>query len=247
MTRSHLLAVASLLAAAALGASSLAQQPPREQRPGGSAAGAQQGENYPMPGPLTRMSERVAGPPWPVIMVTSVEVLRFPHSGGLDVIRARGLATSNAWTNPHLVPITRGQPIDGVLDVLFEANAPDGPVEIGPFMPIESAAANRERPSLQGRARAGGHQRDLAEGAAGIHRGAGTKDDCSKCVGKYFLAKDASPPAGVPADQLVHEADLAWTLRIIRPTDGIRDYVPDPNRLTLVLSGNGRIVDAGWD
>jgi len=39
----------------------------------------------------------------------------------------------------------------------------------------------------------------------------------------------------------------SWTLRVIKPTYGIPSYTPDPNRLNLALSEDGRIVDAGWD
>jgi hypothetical protein len=249
MTRSHLFVVASLLAAAVIGGASLAQQQPQQQqRPGGpSGPGGPQGQSYPMPGPLTQNSEQTEGPPWPVIMVTSVEVLRSPRSGGMDLIRARGLTTSNAWTNPHLIPITRGEPIDGVLDVLFEANAPAGPVEIGPFMPIEALLPIENGHPYKGvRVRAGTNAISLKE-LPGYAEVPGPKNDCSKCLGKYFVAKGANPPAGAPADNIVREADLPWTLRIIKPNDGIASYISDPNRLTLVLSEDGRIVDAGWD
>jgi len=37
------------------------------------------------------------------------------------------------------------------------------------------------------------------------------------------------------------------TLRIIKPTDGIPSYTLEPNRLTLLLSEDGRIVDGAWD
>ena len=37
------------------------------------------------------------------------------------------------------------------------------------------------------------------------------------------------------------------SLRIVRPTDGIPSYEYEPNRLTLVLSEAGQIVDAAWD
>ena len=39
----------------------------------------------------------------------------------------------------------------------------------------------------------------------------------------------------------------AVPIRVIRPTDGIPNYVYDPNRLTLVLTEDGRIADAAWD
>jgi hypothetical protein len=240
MTRSHLVAIATLLAAGVVAGTSLAQQPaPQPQRPGGPPATGQQGPGYPAPGPLTQLSEQGEGPPAPVIMVTSVEVLRSPHAGGMDIIRARGLTSSNAWTSPHLIPITRGEPIDGVLDLLFEANAPSGPVAIGPFMPIEAILPIENGHPYKGvRIRAGTNALGLKE-LPGFAEVPGPKNDCSKCLGKYFVAKGASPPSGVADDKLVREADLPWTLRV--------SYVSDPNRLTLVLSEDGRIVDAGWD
>ena len=73
------------------------------------------------------------------------------------------------------------------------------------------------------------------------------ENDCSKCLGKYFLAKGSTPPAGVAKADIVREEDLPYALRIIRPTDGIANYTLDPNRLTLVLSEDGRIADAAWD
>ncbi|MFO1082343.1 MAG: hypothetical protein U1E23_17155 [Reyranellaceae bacterium] len=245
MTRTHLFAVASLLAAAAWGGALAQQAQPQGQRPAGvPAATAPNGQPYAEPGPL---SGPMDGPPSPVIMVTSVEVLRSPRSGGMDIIRARGLTTSTSWTNPHLIPITRGQPIDGVLDVLFEANAPNGAVEIGPFMPIEALLPVENGHPYKGiRVRAATNVVSLKE-LPGYAEVAGPKNDCSTCLGKYFVAKGANPPANVAADNLVREADLPWTLRVIRPTDGIPSYAPDPNRLTLVLSEDGRIVDAGWD
>jgi len=45
----------------------------------------------------------------------------------------------------------------------------------------------------------------------------------------------------------VKEEDLPYPLRIIRPADGIPSYDYEPNRLTLVLSEAGQIVDAAWD
>ena len=61
------------------------------------------------------------GPPWPVLVVTSVETCA-PHiKGGLEIIRVRGLVTSDGWGEPHLMPITQGEPLDGMLDLIFQA------------------------------------------------------------------------------------------------------------------------------
>jgi hypothetical protein len=245
MTRTNLAAIASLFAVAVIGGASVAQQPPAGTS-GAPAAGAQQSQNAPQAGAPTTPYPQSEGAPWPVIMVTSVEVLR-SRTGNNDIIRARGLATSSAWTNPHLVPITRGEPIDGVLDLLFEANGPTGSAEIGPFLPIEAMLPLESGYPYKGvRIRASSNALSLKE-VPGYAEVPGPKNDCSKCLGKYFVAKGANPPVGVPADGIVREADLPWTLRVIRPTDGIASYISDPNRLNLILSEDGRIVDAGWD
>ncbi len=72
------------------------------------------------------------------MFVTSVELIRSERSGGMDIIRARGLVTSNAWGEPHLLPITRGQGIDGMLDLIFQASAPTDMAPLGPFMVVEA-------------------------------------------------------------------------------------------------------------
>ena len=56
----------------------------------------------------------------------------------MDIIRARGLVTSDGWGEPHLLPITQGEALDGVLDLIFQAHAPSGAAPLGPFMPVEA-------------------------------------------------------------------------------------------------------------
>ena len=73
------------------------------------------------------------------------------------------------------------------------------------------------------------------------------KNDCGQCIGKHFVAKGETPPANVPAGDILREEDLLWQVRVIKPRDGIHSYTLDPNRLTLVLAEDGRIVDAAWD
>ncbi len=54
-------------------------------------------------------------------------------------------------------------------------------------------------------------------------------------------------PAGVSASDIVREESLPKRLHVIRATDGVGKLDSDPNRLTLVLSEEGRIVIAAWD
>ena len=43
----------------------------------------------------------------PVFWITSVEVLRSTHAPQLDVVRVRGLVTTEGWESVELVPLTR--------------------------------------------------------------------------------------------------------------------------------------------
>ncbi len=243
MTQSKLFALVSVLAAGLLSTAAQAQQQPPAA--GGPPAGQPGGPYMQQQGGSPPPD--VGGPPAPVAFVTSVEVLRSDRAGGLDVIRARGLVTSGGWSQPHLLPITRGTPLDGMLDLIFQASAPSGASTLGPLMVVESILPIESGHPYKGvRVRAGTNVVTLKT-VPGYAETAAPKEDCAKCMGKYFVAKGANPPAGVAADNVVREADLPWTLRVIKPTDGISSYALDPNRLTLVLSEDGRIIDAAWD
>jgi hypothetical protein len=244
MTQSKLVALASLLAASLLSAASQAQQP-APATGGQPAAGQQAPYGGPSPG---GPPPEAGGPPAPVWIVTSVEVLRSSRAGGMDVIRVRGVVPSSSWNQPHLLPITQGQPLDGILDLVFQASAPGGASALGPFMVVEAILPVEVNHPYKGvRVRGGSNALTLKTLPGYVEGPAVPKEDCAKCIGKYFVAKGANPPANVAADNVVREADLAWPLRIIKPTDGIPSYVMDPNRLTLVLTEDGRIVDGAWD
>ena len=246
MTHSKLLVLASVLAAGLVGPAAQAQQqpaptttpPPGTQgQPGSPYGGAPQGGAPPDQG----------GPPAPVLVVTSVEVLRSDRNGGLDVVRVRGLVTSGAWTQPHLLPITRGEPPDGILDLVFEASSPTDAQPLGPFMTIEALLPVESGHPYKGVRVRGGSNAMTLKSIPGYVDATPPKEDCAKCLGKYFVAKGATLPAGATAENSVREDDLPWKLRVIKPTDGIASYAVDPNRLTLVLSEDGRIIDAAWD
>jgi hypothetical protein len=237
------LGLAGLLAATMLSAPSYGQQQ-QSGPPPGQQGGPPPGYGGSQSGPPSDD----AAPAWPVLIVTSVEVLRSERGpGGLDVVRARGLVTSGGWSQPHLLPITQGRPIDGVLDLVFQSNTPGGAAQLGPFMPVEAILQVESGHPYSGvRVRAGSNVVALKT-LPGFAETAPPKEDCAKCLGKYFVAKGANPPAGATAENSVREDALPYKLRIIKPTDGIASYAFDPNRLTLVLSDDGRIIDAAWD
>jgi hypothetical protein len=245
MTQSKLFALASVIAAGLLGSAQAQQQPPAAGGPpqGQQQQGQPQG-NAPYPG---QPAGTVGGPPAPVVFVTSVEVLRSERAGGLDVVRVRGVVTGSAWSQPHLIPITQGQPRDGMLDLIFQASAPAGASGLGPFMPVEAILPVETGHPYKGVRVRGGNNAISLKAIPGYAETPAPKEDCSKCIGKFFVAKGANPPAGATAENTVREADLPYMLRIIKPTDGIPSYTLEPNRLTLLLSDDGRIVDGAWD
>lgn len=237
------LTLAGLLAATMLSAPALGQQQQQSGPPPGQQGGPPPAYGGPQSGPPSADS-----PPSPVLIVTSVEVLRSARGpGGLDIVRARGLVTSGGWGQPHLLPITQGRPRDGVLDLVFQSTAPGGAAPLGPFMPVEAILQIEPGHPYAGvRVRAANNVVTL-KALPGYAETAAPKQDCAKCMGRYFVAKGASLPAGATAENSVREEDLPYTLRIIKPTDGISSYALDPNRLTLVLAEDGRIIDAAWD
>jgi hypothetical protein len=202
MTRKKLFTLASLVAAGTMlgGLTAGAQQ----QAPQAAAPSTPK-DAGPTPGGGAPSPE--GNRPFPVMFVTSVELIRSERSGGMDIVRARGLVTSNAWGE---LPIAKGHPYKGI------------------------------------RVRSGYNAVSLKT-LPGFAEVALPKEDCAKCLGKYFQAKGAAAPAGQAAGNVVKEEDLPYPLRIVRPTDGIPSYQYEPNRLTLVLSEAGQIVDAAWD
>jgi hypothetical protein len=244
MTQSKFFALASVIAAGLLGSAQAQQQPPAA---GGPPPGQQQGQQQDKPPYPGQPAGTVGGPPAPVVFVTSVEVLRSDRAGGLDVVRVRGVVTGSSWSQPHLIPITQGQPRDGMLDLIFQASAPAGAAGLGPFMTVEAILPVETGHPYKGVRVRGGNNAISLKTIPGYAETPAPKEDCAKCIGKFFVAKGANPPAGATAENTVREADLPYMLRIIKPTDGIPSYALEPNRLTLLLSEDGRIVDGAWD
>jgi len=244
MTRSMLFASVSLVAALALGVA-YAQTPPAAGQQAQPAAPGTPGAQAGAPGYGQPGTAAPEGQPWPIVFVASVELLR--SKDGRDIVLARGLVTSKGWSQPNLIPINQGTPVDGVLDLLFEAASPVAPSPLGEFMEIDALLPlGHQHPYKAIRVRSAANALTLKQlpGYAEVKK---LKNDCSNCLGKYFVAKGGTAPAGVAADNILKEEDLLWEVRVIKPNQGIPSYTVNPNRLTLVLTEDGRISDAAWD
>ena len=182
----------------------------------------------------------------PILAVTSVEILHSAHNPDLAVIAARGLTTTDGWQNGTLIPLTSGTPADGVLDLVFVAQAPEDASAPGSYGPIQAVLPIPDNPFKAIRVRSATNTLTLKD-LNGYVEAKGPTETCGPCVGKQFVAKGDTAPAGVAADDTVHEEDLPANTRILKPTDGITDMRANPNRLTIVIGEDGRIVDAIWD
>jgi hypothetical protein len=183
----------------------------------------------------------------PVLRVTSVEVIRSTHGTPLDIIRVRGLASTEGWEEAELVPLTRGSPKDGMLELVFVARAPAQAMEATGFEPIEAILPIETNHPFKGVNVHSASESVTLLQLPGYVEGKGAGEDCSKCVGKLFVAKGASVPSGKSAAEVIKEEQLPPVTRVIKHSDGIPSADSNPNRLTLVLARDGTINSAIWD
>jgi len=230
MTLAILLTLGSLVA---LGPVAFAQNSPPSN---GGAAGAEPGDE-----------SREGAERFPVFAVTSVEVMHSKTKPELSVIAVHGFASADGWTDLELIPLIKGTPPDAVLDLVLvgvapeESSAPTGYVPVHAILPISEG-----HPFKAIRVRSATNTlllRDLQ----GFTEARAPAAACSPCVGRYLVAKGDSAPAGVAADQVVRAEDLPPNSRVIRATDGIADVNRNPNRLTILLGEDNRIIDAVWE
>jgi hypothetical protein len=180
----------------------------------------------------------------PLFKVTSVELMRSAHQPELDIVRVRGISSTDSWTDPQVVAVSRGPSADGVLDLLLVGRAPDDVSSASKFGELEAIFVIEPGHPYRGiRVRSATNTVKL-ERFPGYAEASGHNEDCSGCVGKYFVARGASAPTG---KDVVREEDLPPTTRVLKETDGVRKFDTDPNRLTLILGSGGQIVQAFWD
>jgi hypothetical protein len=183
----------------------------------------------------------------PVLWVTSVEAMSSTHAPTLDVIRVRGITSTDGWEEAELVPLTKGTPPDGMLDLAFVAQAPANSTSPSKSPVIEAVFTLEPGHPFKGVRVHGATNRVTLKAIPGYAEAPPPPADCTDCVGKYFVAKGETAPSGVSANEVIHEETLPKILHVVKPTEGIGKLDSDPNRLTIVIGDDGRIVIAVWD
>ena len=212
-------------------------QPAGQGAPAGASAqqGADQG-GAAGPSGATRPLEM------PVLYVTGIEVLR--SASKFDIIHVTGLASSQGWSTPQLVPFFYGKPADDVFDLQLIASSPQQSQKAEGFFPISAMFTLDAGHTVKGvRVRAGANALELKQ-LPGVAKAEIKANDCKECIGKKFAEKGKAP-AG--AANVVHEEDLPRGFRTIAPTHGVAGIVHNPNRLNLILDANNTIVMVFWE
>src|SRR6204780_1168306 len=218
------------------GGSAKSQQAPSAQEgppPAGSAESAQ--------------TEEAAQNTEPILYISSVEAISSAHGPTLHIIRVRGIASTDGWEAAELVPLTKGTPPDGMLDLAFVGQAPSASTTPSKSPVIEAVFTLEPGHPFKGVRVHGATNRVTLKSLPGYAEAPPPPDDCTDCVGKYFVGKGEPPPAGASSGNVVREENLPKMLHVVKPTDGIGKLDSDPNRLTIVLGEDGRIVIAVWD
>jgi hypothetical protein len=189
-------------------------------------------------------SQGTPGIDLPVLYVTNVEVLRTVTEPKLDIVRVSGLASSQGWTAPQLVPTFVGKPLDDILDLQFIATMPDQSQPATGFVPVGAVFTLDENHPFKGvRVRASENAIEVKQ-IPGNAQAAISADSCKDCIGKKFVEKGQGQPG---QSGVVRQEDLPKVLRWIIPNRGIRGITHNPNRLNLILDGNNTIVQAYWE
>jgi hypothetical protein len=134
-----------------------------------------------------------------------------------------------------------------MLELIFVARAPSEAVEARGFEPLEAIFTMESNHPYKGVNVHSASESVAVTQLPGYAEGKGAGEDCGKCVGKVFVAKGAAAPTGKSAAEIVKEEQLPAATRVIKSTDGIPSADSNPNRLTLVLSKDGRISTAIWE
>lgn len=182
----------------------------------------------------------------PLFWVSSVEVMRSTHAPQLDVIRVRGLASTEGWESAQLVPLTRGIPADGILDLALVAEAPQDTFAPTAYPEIEAIFTIEPGHPFKGVRVHGAANRVTLNTLPGYAVSATAPKDCVDCQGKIFVAKGQAIPAGATSG-FVREEELPRNLRVIREGDGLGSFESNPNRMTLLLNEQGQIITAIWN
>ncbi len=193
---------------------------------------------------VTSPTEAEPGTELPVLYVTGIEIIRSQTSPPIDIVRVTGLAGSQGWSSPQLVPTYVGKPLDGILDLQFIATMPLQTEPATGFFPVSAVFPLEEGHAFRGVRVRGSENAIEIDQIPGVKTVQIQVNDCRDCVGKKLAERGQAAP-GTPG--VVRQEDLPKILRWIPSDRGIRGITHDPNRLNLLLGSDNTIIAAYWE
>jgi len=237
-------ALAAAIQGGAIGFAFAQNGPPAHPSVPGAAPPSDSGPGWgPEEEPATT-SQDTSSTDLPVLYVTSVEILRTSAQPEVDIVRVTGLAASEGWSAPQLVPTYPGKPFDGILDLELIATPPTASEDAGGFVPVGAVLTLEEGHQFKGVRVRGAENAIAVKQIPGSGRMTINVNDCGKCMGKKFAPQGSVPQ---PQSGVVRQEDLPKLLRIVKASDGIRGAESDPDRLTLILDDDNTILEAFWE
>ena len=180
----------------------------------------------------------------PLLYVTGVEVIQTSLEPRVMEVRVTGLASSEGWSLPQLVPFYYGKPLDDTLDLQFIATSPQQSQKAAGFVPISAMfTVDAGVPFKAVRVRAAANALELKQ-IPGVQKTEIKADDCKQCAGKKLAEKGKAAPGTA---NVVREEDLPRGFRVIAPTHGVAGITHNPNRINLILDDKGVITTAFWE
>ena len=179
-----------------------------------------------------------------MLYVTSVEILRTQTQPQLDIVRVTGLAGSQGWSSPELVPTYVGKPLDGILDLQFIATMPLQTETATGFVPVSAVFPLEEGHAFKGVRVRGSENAIEVDQIPGDQK----REDHRQRLQGLRRQKVCRARAGrTGSSGVVRQEDLPKILRWIPPTHGIRGITHNPNRLNLLLGADNTIIAAYWE
>ncbi len=209
-----------------------------------SASGGTPPSGNAEPAQADDQADMTQAPDLPVLYVTGVEVLRTSTEPTLDIVRVTGLASSDGWSGPQLVPTYTGKPFDDILDLELIATSPDQSQPATGFVPVEAILPLEPGHSIKGVRVRGSENAVTLKQIPGSAQASINVIDCKDCMGKKLVTSGQAQPG---QQSVVRQDELPKALRLIQAPNGIRGAEQDPNRLSLILDENSVIVEAFWE
>src|SRR5271166_2769801 len=151
----------------------------------------------------------------PVGYITGIEVVHLDRAK-IDMVHVTGLVVSINWGSGTLVPLVRGTPTDGILDLEMVATAPSGTQAPSAYKEVDAWLPLQNSPYKGVRVRGAFNVVEL-KSMPGFAEGKAPELDLSDIVGKPYSAHGAGAAGAVSGD------DLPPNTLVIKPTDPMND------------------------